>query len=158
LQSQLLQPEEKAKLESYGRQRKALSDMLRGAEADIEATKARVTNSAAASAGSRSSAMTTTATVYNRGISTGGSNASLGGGADSFARRFGSGGSFGAGEFEFGAAGRVYSPEQSRQMAGRTFQHNGDVYLGRDLAPAEMREQVRQYMADEFELLAGGEQ
>lgn len=167
LQSQLLQPEEKAKVDSYARQRKALGDMLRGAESDIEATKARVANSAAASAASRSSAMTS-ASVYNSSLS---SSASSRTSADSFARRFANGGTFGAGDFgvlgdvrgpeliQFGAAGRVYSPDQTRGMlGGRTFQHNGDVYLGRDLAPAEMREQVRQYMADEFDLLAAGGQ
>ena len=146
------------KSDSSARQRKNLKSALDLVEGDIKGLKSRVSGPIDTS---RSSAMTVASRSAARAVST----------ANSFARRFGNGGTFGAGDFgvvgdrpgpeliQFGAAGRVFSPDQTRQaLGGKSFQHFGDVYLGRDLAPAEMREQVREYMADEFDRLAEGEQ
>jgi chromosome segregation ATPase len=166
LRKQLLEPEEKMKSDSSARQRKDLKSALDSVEGDIRGFKARVTSSTADLANS----VATVSAASTRSVSVA-SSTNRSASQDSFARRFGNGGTFGAGDFgvvgdrrgpeliQFGAAGRVFSPDQTRGMlGGKSFQHYGDVYLGRDLAPAEMREQVREYMADEFELLSAGGQ
>lgn len=61
LRTQLLEPEEREKIGSYGRQRAALNDFLNGAVNDVNAAKARVTTSST----SASQANRTSDTVSN---------------------------------------------------------------------------------------------